>query len=621
MGTNAPLLGVIIALPAGLSGVRRDPTVNDSDTFQNDFAPYTRRVTAVFSHSMKSRWVILVSVFAAAAFAQPGEPAPNRQPLGIVTAITAGEAGGRPEIVRAGTSLGLGVRSGELLFAGDKISSGSASISFTFCPNRSHQTLDPAGAIEFAHDDFAVSQGRIAGRAAAQFCRLPDLTGLPAANLQHYGGALTRSLGADDNTSTFEQRVAKLTEERRAQLAAELKPIDAALIADADDVDARMARAAVLVEFGLNSDAAAELQALAGRHPGATGTRALVHELFEREAPVREPRGDPQTYALVVGVSRYLKLPEEQQLLFARADADIFYRYLASPAGGQVPKENIVLITDEAATKAAIENALETFLRARAQKGDTVVVFIAAHGTVDETGAYILAHDSDPQDLRTTALPMASIQQLMDTQLSQVSRVVVYVDVCRAGTIGQIRSNEINVVVGNILAAPSEIFAMMGSGPKEYSYESDNFGEGHGAFSYFLVRALCGAADADEDDGNQDGETTVDEVVEFVETQVRRATRRKQNPESIVRINRDEPLTTNPVCEFDIAGFKPLSETEVAVVRSIEVPAGPAERFLDQYERAISNGDILPETPGSAFAPLRQLKGRLGDHRKVARNT
>ncbi len=259
-------------------------------------------------------------------------------------------------------------------------------------------------------------------------------------------------------------------------------------------MEARIARASVLAEFGLNTAAARELQTLAGRHAGATGTRALIHELFEREAPVREPQSEPQTYALVVGVSKYQKLPDEQQLLFARSDADLFYRYLTSPAGGEVPKENIVLITDEAATKAAIENSLETFLRARAKKGDTVVVFMAAHGTVDETGAYILAHDSDPQDLRTTGIPMVSIQQLMDTQLSEVGRVVVYVDVCRAGTIGQIRSNEINVIVGNILSAPSEIFGMMGSGPREYSYESDNFGEGHGAFSYFLVRALCGAA-------------------------------------------------------------------------------------------------------------------------------
>ena len=54
------------------------------------------------------------------------------------------------------------------------------------------------------------------------------------------------------------------------------------------------------------------------------------------------------------------------------------------------------------ATTAAIRNAFETFLKGRAGKKDTVMLFLAGHGTVEAAGnkgAYIVTYDSDPQDL------------------------------------------------------------------------------------------------------------------------------------------------------------------------------------------------------------------------------
>ena len=548
---------------------------------------------------------LLASVLAAQE-AVPAGPAP----VGLVTALEAG-AGERPEIARRDSQLPLGVRIGEILFPGDEILSRDGRVTFQICSDRSRQTLPAGGSVAVGAEGIEVLEGQLSDKGQARFCDLPDLSQIPSANLQHYGSALTRSLKPEPSPAeveTFEARIEKLPEPQRLALIEELKPIDEALSTNPNDVAARMSRAVVLQKRGLKIDAALAYESLAEQAPGSTKTRALVHELFEEEVPVRT--GDPQTYALIVGVSKYQRLPEEQQLLFAHSDADLFYRHLRSPSGGSVPNENILLITDELGTKANIQSGIESFLKARAKEDDTVVVFIAAHGVVDETGAYIVAHDSDPQDLKTTGLPMETIQKLMESELEHVGRVLVYVDVCRAGTIGEIRSNTINVVVNSILSAPGEILGLMGSGPKEYSYESSQFGEGHGAFSYFLVRALCGDADRG-DSGNNDGETTVDEVVEYVRAGVRGATRKKQNPESIVRIDREALLTTAPRCEFEIAGFEPLSEVEMAAVRSIEVPEGPARRFLAEFENSLAQGAILPETPDSAFLSLERLKPRL----------
>ncbi len=555
-------------------------------------------------------FAVAVSLFGGGAVAQNVRP--SAAPIGIVVAVESG-AGERPEIIRRGSPLPLGIRPGEILFPDDEILSHDGKVTLQICPDRSRQTLPAKGRAVVRSNGVDALEGALTEKGQARFCDLPDISQIPPANLQHYGSALARTLNpAAEAPETFEARLAKLPEPDRQKLVQELTPIDEALKSAPADVAALMSRAVVLQKHGLNIDAALAYESLAGRFPGSVQTRALVHELFEQEVPVTS--GEKQTFALIVGVSKYQRLPEEQQLLFAHADADLLYRHMRSPAGGSVPNENILLLTNELATKANVQNGIETFLKARAQKSDTVVVFIAAHGVVDETGAYIVAHDSDPQDLKTTGLPMATIQRLMEKELAHVGRVLIYVDVCRAGTIGQIHSNPINVVVNNILSAPGEILGLMGSGPKEFSFESSQFGEGHGAFSYFLVRALCGEADK-SDEGNEDGKTTVDEVIEYVRSSVRGATRKKQNPESIVRIDREALLTAAPQCDFNMAGYEPLSEVQMAAVRSIQVPTNAAQRDVTEFEEALAKGSILPEDSGSAFVPLARLNNALSESR------
>src|SRR5581483_6886308 len=96
-----------------------------------------------------------------------------------------------------------------------------------------------------------------------------------------------------------------------------------------------------------------------------------------------------------------------------------FAQHLASGKGGGVPADQMLVLTDENATTAALRNAFQTFLRNRAGKKDTVFILIAGHGIVDSRGAYIVTYDADPQDLSSTALPMAEIQSLVDSELSK----------------------------------------------------------------------------------------------------------------------------------------------------------------------------------------------------------
>src|SRR5207248_3360458 len=84
-----------------------------------------------------------------------------------------------------------------------------------------------------------------------------------------------------------------------------------------------------------------------------------------------------KTYALLIGVSKCQLLPREQWLQFAEADATLFEKHVLSPRGGGLPPENVLKLTDEKATTAALRNAFQTFLKGRATKNDTVLILIA----------------------------------------------------------------------------------------------------------------------------------------------------------------------------------------------------------------------------------------------------
>ncbi len=74
----------------------------------------------------------------------------------------------------------------------------------------------------------------------------------------------------------------------------------------------------------------------------------------------------------------------------------------------------MLVLTNEQATTAAVRSAFQTFLKTRPGKNDTVYVMIAGHGTVNNTGAYILTYDSDTENLAGTALPMAELHAVVE---------------------------------------------------------------------------------------------------------------------------------------------------------------------------------------------------------------
>ena len=226
--------------------------------------------------------------------------------------------------------------------------------------------------------------------------------------------------------------------------------------------------------------------------------------------PLRAAEG--KTYALLVGVSKYGKLPKDLWLQYPDADASAFARFLASPRGGAVPAAQMHVLTNEQATTGALRAEFRDFLQTPG-KEDTVFILIAGHGTVDASGAYVLTYDSDPGNLAGSAMPMAELHSLVERELTRAGHVIFLADVCRAAAIGE---------------APGELLGLMAARPKELSMEGPEFGGGHGAFTFVVLQGLGGAADADHD-----GFVTASELIDFVTTGVPKLTGNRQHPRDL----------------------------------------------------------------------------------------
>jgi tetratricopeptide (TPR) repeat protein len=541
------------------------------------------------------------------------------QPVGLVLTSKGGM------LLRSGTNLPLGAKPGDILFSGDSLQSDAGgSAVFLFCPNGSAQQLGESSGVEFDNRQLRVRKGQLKDQKTAPVCILPQSERAPIATEKHYGASMEpRSEAGGPAIGGLEGRLQTLPENVRKPLVEDLARIDQAIAGNQQDLAAQIARAAVMEKAGLKGDAADQYTKILSRWPDAVwaGSRAFDDGEQSRGVRAMQPSKATlggKTYALIVGISTYQN-SSIPQLRYAHADAELFAQHLRSPRGGHLTGSEITVLTNEKATIAAIRNAIDTLLKLRAGKTDTIILFFAAHGTSAASDGYILATDSDPQDLKDTALPMSEVQALFQEKLSSVGRVVLYVDVCHAGLIGSIRgSNKINDIVSNI-ADENEIFGMLAGRKNQLANEGPQYGGGHGVFSLYLVEALNGAATADPN-----GVIDAVAVAEYVQRQVEQATKREQVPREIGNAD-----TSTILADMNKEGLnleKMLGPPLVAALEtSAPLPgrraANPADAAPDNpdstaedlkaFDEALRAGRVLPNTDRNAFTYLSALRNDL----------
>ncbi|MEK6301158.1 MAG: caspase family protein [Acidobacteriota bacterium] len=303
-----------------------------------------------------------------------------------------------------------------------------------------------------------------------------------------------------------------------------------------------------------------------------------------------------QTWAVVVGVSKYSRLPGGQQLQFADRDAAAFADALKS-AG--VSGDNIKSLIGVEATASALKAVIGNWLARSASESDTVILFFSGHGVLEREfqESYLFGYDSDPKDPYTTALSVNEIGQALKTRV-RARRVLILVDALRRDffdpeSAGAGDAATFTKAFNQLSTSRSGASVMMASGPGEFSREGQRWG-GHGVFTRHLIDALSLGGDR-----NADGLITADEVFDYVKTRVAEDTSGKQHP-----WRGETPLADITVARAERSSAKPFVSARKDVT---------ANRAAEEVARAVPpEKTAAPEPatpkPQPAAPPARETQ-------------
>ncbi len=220
----------------------------------------------------------------------------------------------------------------------------------------------------------------------------------------------------------------------------------------------------------------------------------------------------PNLYVLAVGVNKYrdrslwlnYSVPDAQSVLanFGGLKTSLYQNiYTSELLDGDVTRENIAAKFAE--------------LSPRVKSDDVFIFYVAGHGTAKNGDYYFI-----PSNFRYTDASAVLAQGISKTDILQfmsnikAGKTVILLDTCNSGAFlndSGTRGFEEKTAMERLVRATGQA-VLMASSDTQSAMEGY---EGHGVFTYVLLQALSGKADA-----NRDGYTTLGELASYVEEQV-----------------------------------------------------------------------------------------------------
>ncbi|MFI5348725.1 MAG: caspase family protein [Elusimicrobiota bacterium] len=252
-----------------------------------------------------------------------------------------------------------------------------------------------------------------------------------------------------------------------------------------------------------------------GGSPALAAAPAPAPVLDVDSPPVTGAKIDADAFAVVIGVEKY-RQPGIPPVDFAASDAQAMYGYLTGAMGFDA--RNVVLLTNDQATKTDLEKNLGSWLKNRVGPKSRVFVYYAGHGSPNpETGqGYLMPYEADPAYLEDTAYPLAKLYASLGKLPTK--DVTVVLDACFSGQGGRsliAKGTRPLVSVVESRAEPNTVvLAAAGSNQVSASFPEAR----HGLLTYYLLAGLKGEADR-----RHDGSITAEDLIAYVRPSVERA--------------------------------------------------------------------------------------------------
>jgi len=239
----------------------------------------------------------------------------------------------------------------------------------------------------------------------------------------------------------------------------------------------------------------------------------------------------PDDFAVIIGIENYKYAPK---VTYAERDAGAFYNYAAQVLG--IPERNVYYLVNDGATVGEFKKLFEKdgWIAKRTTPNSDIFVYYSGHGApnLKDKSPYIIPYDIDPNYAGTGFSLNAMYEALGGLNARSVT---VILDACFSG---QSREKEMLLtearpifikVEGPAAYEKLTVFAAASEAEISSGYPEQR----HGIFTYFLLKGLQGAADA-----NADKKITVGELFNYLKPNVKRtagARDREQTPTLVTK--------------------------------------------------------------------------------------
>jgi hypothetical protein len=232
-------------------------------------------------------------------------------------------------------------------------------------------------------------------------------------------------------------------------------------------------------------------------------------------------------YLLAMGVADYDD--DKLDLNCSVQDVNDLVAVLQEQEGLLYDKVYVESATDAEVTSAKIKQLRHTFLR-KAQPDDTILIFVAGHGTRTEDGEYYFLTSGATGESPFEGIERYLLESMVTWEKLHAKRRVLLIDTCHAGqgvegARADVRGAQVIYTPEEVEAFPKDadegVYILAATSEQALAREQ----EGNGIFTRAVLDALEGAADS-----NGDGLVQVEELRSFVEEQVHERTGGRQRP-------------------------------------------------------------------------------------------